>query len=107
MEEIYQKLLGIAPLDIRVLNREDVPRHKGIYLWREKDSEKIVYVGTALGKNGLRHRIISQHLNPNYIDFKNRNRERSVLRKAIVEDMNLPVGQGCVKWMKEHLTLSF
>lgn len=104
-EEICKKLLRSSCLDVRNLRVDEVPKHKGIYLWRKKDVEKIVYVGTALGKRGLRQRIITQHLNPNY--RKSRAEESSVLRKAIVEQEHVLPCKGCVDWMKENLLLSF
>mgnify|MGYP003351133194 CR=1 FL=1 len=65
MNEILESFI-----DINLSNAKDeVPKSKGIYLWLNHQNE-IVYVGIALGKNGLRHRICNQHLNPDYLEFR-------------------------------------
>ena len=102
-EKICRELLTAPRIDIRDLKKDGVPKHKGIYLWRERNSGKIVYVGAALGKRGLRQRIVAQHLNPNYAI----SRGGSVIRKAIVELEYVSPSEGCVDWMKENLLLSF
>ena len=57
-------------IEVKLANAKDeVPKSKGIYLWLNHQNE-IVYVGIALGKNGLRHRICNQHLNPEYLEFR-------------------------------------
>ena len=43
---------------------------KGIYFWLTKETDRIVYIGVALGVGGLRRRIINQHLNPSYIEYR-------------------------------------
>ena len=65
MNEILESFI-----DVNLSNAKDeVPKNKGIYLWLNHQNE-IVYVGIALGKNGLRHRICNQHLNPDYLEFR-------------------------------------
>jgi hypothetical protein len=50
--------------------KHEIPKSKGIYIWLN-NLDKIVYVGIACGKNGLFHRICNQHLNPNYLEYRN------------------------------------
>ena len=67
--------------------RNEVPSSKGIYLWITHQDE-IVYVGIALGKNGLRHRICNQHLNPKYLEFresKHNSKDSFQLEHAVVK----------------------
>jgi excinuclease UvrABC nuclease subunit len=49
--------------------KHEISKSKGIYIWLNKNDE-IVYVGIACGSNGLYHRICNQHLNPNYLEFR-------------------------------------
>lgn len=104
-ERVCQELLKRPSLNVASLKEGEVPKHKGIYLWRERGRGKVVYVGVALGKKGLRQRIVAQHLNPNYRVAPEK--ESSVLRKAIVEQEHVPPCMGCVEWMKRNLLLSF
>ena len=49
----------------------ELTEEKGIYFWYEKKRpDNVVYIGIALGRKGLRHRIFSQHLNPKYLEFR-------------------------------------
>jgi hypothetical protein len=50
--------------------KNEISKSKGIYIWLNKKDE-IVYVGIACGKNGLFHRIYNQHLNANYLEYRN------------------------------------
>jgi hypothetical protein len=43
---------------------------KGIYFWFTKNSDTLVYIGVALGSGGLKKRIISQHLNEKYLEYR-------------------------------------
>jgi hypothetical protein len=65
LKEILEKFTDVNLLDVR----NEVPASRGIYLWTTNKGE-VVYIGIALGKNGLRHRICSQHLNPKYLEFR-------------------------------------
>lgn len=104
-EKICQKLLSAPCLDVGRLEKDEIPKHKGIYLWRKSRGGEIVYVGTALGKKGLAGRIVGQHLNPKYMK---KGKARSTLRKAVVEHIkNLSPGEKCVDWIKRNLLLSF
>jgi len=81
--EILQKFTDVNLLSAK----NEVPISKGIYLWTTHN-EEIVYIGIALGKNGLRHRICSQHLNPKYLEFreiKHNTKDTFQLEHAIVK----------------------
>lgn len=83
MKEILEKFTKINLTNAKV----EVPTDKGIYLWTTND-EVVVYIGIALGKNGLRHRICNQHLNPEYLEFretKHNSKDSFQLEHAIVK----------------------
>ena len=65
MIEILEKFTNVNLENVK----NEVPTSKGIYLWTTHKNE-IVYIGIALGKKGLKHRICSQHLNPEYLEFR-------------------------------------
>ena len=50
--------------------KELVPKSRGIYFWIDRSSGNIVYIGIAVGVNGLYHRVVRQHLNPQYIEYR-------------------------------------
>ena len=67
-------------IDIEILKRIDpnyanelVPKEKGIYFWFRNDTNELIYIGTGSGKNGLHNRIVRQHLNPKYIEYRSKN----------------------------------
>jgi hypothetical protein len=43
---------------------------RGIYFWRDKQDDALVYIGIAVGKGGLKRRIVQQHLNPAYLEYR-------------------------------------
>ena len=43
---------------------------RGIYFWFNKETDELVYIGVAIGTGGLKKRIISQHLNPSYLEYR-------------------------------------
>ncbi len=61
-----EKLEKIDPKDAK----EKIPRTTGIYFWFENDTDELVYIGTGSGVNGLYNRIVKQHLNPKYIEYR-------------------------------------
>lgn len=61
-----EQLPLINPIDAKKL----VPKQKGIYFWINKKTKAPVYIGVALGKNGLYHRIVKQHLNTTYLEYR-------------------------------------
>jgi|GEM_PF-5480190 len=76
-----------------------VPKSIGVYLWRSKTNNEIVYVGRALGKGGLYQRIIRQHLYDRYT--------KSVFRKQIAEEYGLNMTAESVAFLKDNFTFSF
>ena len=109
--------------------KNEVLASKGIYLWTTQNDE-IVYIGIALGKNGLRHRICSQHWNPEYIEFREtmhnskdafqlehaivktrRNNQikkgidKSSFRKSIGRKLSIEPGIGTCNYIFENLKL--
>ncbi|MBI4826371.1 MAG: hypothetical protein HY807_08120 [Nitrospirae bacterium] len=59
---------------------------RGIYFWFSKDTDNLIYIGIALGAGGLKKRIVSQHLNPAYLEFrpeKHTEKDRFQLEHAI------------------------
>jgi hypothetical protein len=81
--EIIEEFTLVDLLNVK----KEVPTSKGIYLWTTHN-EEIVYIGIALGKNGLRHRICSQHLNPEYLEFreaKHNSKDTFQLKHAVVK----------------------
>jgi hypothetical protein len=93
------RLLAAVPSDAANLVPESVPLVHGIYLWRSKEDKSPAYVGVALGKRGLRGRIIEQHLRPSYV--------QSVFRKAIVESTGVGPREESVEFIKSQFTVAF
>jgi hypothetical protein len=81
------------------VTRELVPRERGVYIWRYKDTDEPAYVGRAVGRDGLRQRIMRQHLQPGYT--------KSVFRKAILSDAGGDPKQGSVDFIRATFSLSF
>ena len=125
MKEILQKFTDVNLLNARI----EVPISKGIYLWTTHNDD-IVYIGIALGKNGLRHRICSQHLNPEYLEFRETKHnskdsfqlehaivktrsdnqvkkgiDKSSFRKSIGRKLSIEPGTGTCKYIYENLKL--
>jgi len=99
-----------------------IPRDKGLYVWWSRRRGKAVYVGIALNRNGLLGRVLRQHLNPKYLEYRsdktsNAKRtvvlngkkacEKSVFRKAISEKYNIDPGVECVDYIMKHFLVSF
>ena len=61
------------------IQKEDIPKIKGLYAYISKDDNSIQYIGSSVAKNGLRTRIWSQHLNEKYL-------EPRIPKKATPED---------------------
>lgn len=83
MKEILEKFTIVDLLHAK----KEVPSSKGIYLWTTQNDD-VVYIGVALGKKGLRHRICSQHLNTEYLEFresKHNSKDAFQLEHAIVK----------------------
>ena len=70
--------------------KNEISKKTGIYIWLDS-KENIVYIGIACGQNGLHHRICNQHLNPNYLEFresKHNARDEFQLANAILKLSN-------------------
>jgi hypothetical protein len=62
----FEDLKRVNPKDAR----EKTPRNTGIYFWFKNETDKLIYIGTGSGINGLYNRIVRQHLNPKYIEYR-------------------------------------
>jgi len=105
VENLGARVLGVctavldAPaLDAAQLSSENVPDSRGIYIWRRKTDGCPAYVGVALGRSGLRQRILRQHLAPGYL--------KSVFRKSLVASFGVHPGEDSVRFIRENFTLS-
>lgn len=109
----------------------EVPKNTGIYFWFEKETDKLVYIGTGTGVNGLYNRIIRQHLNPKYIEYRSEKHsqkdsfqlqypimkevkgvlkagiDQSAFRKNIGRTYNIKPGDGTVNYIMHNLYLKF
>lgn len=81
--DICHALLDTPVVSADTLTADSVPYGKGVYLWSSKSNGAALYIGVALGKRGLRQRIINQHLSLNYT--------KSVFRKAWLSKNMLPL----------------
>lgn len=94
-----EKLIKAENHDPKNIEVNIVPKKIGVYLWRSKRNNEIVYVGRALGKGGLYQRIIRQHLSDNYT--------KSAFRKQVAEEYGLnPKGESA-SFIKDNFVFSF
>ena len=63
---INNLLSNLVSLDY--LNLNTVPKNRGIYIWFR--GLTIEYIGVANNKNGLYGRVVRQHLNEEYLEFR-------------------------------------
>tara|TARA_B100001029_G_C14849409_1_gene332855 strand:+ start:23 stop:628 length:606 start_codon:yes stop_codon:yes gene_type:complete len=63
---INNLLSKLVTLDYSKL--DNVPKERGIYLWFR--GLNIEYIGVANNKNGLYGRVVRQHLNEEYLEFR-------------------------------------
>lgn len=114
-------------LDPRNIQKEDIPRKIGLYAWFLRKTNKISYVGSAVGAGGLRRRICFQHLNPRYLETRKQrftSRDsfqvnhpvlvngkvvicKSAFRRNIARAHSLMAGKECVEYIKRKFLLSF
>lgn len=94
-----EELAKAEALDPKTLLPNTIPKEIGVYLWRSKTNGEIVYVGRAIGRNGLHQRIVKGHLRSSY--------KKSVFKKQIAEEYKLDIGEQCVGFIKDHFYLSF
>lgn len=122
------KLTKVEPNDPNL--KMIIPKNKGIYFWCDNATDKIVYIGTGSGVKGLYNRIIGQHLNPKYIEYRAKVhnsekdafqlkhpiiRERdsapgidqSAFRKNVGRTFNVKPGTGTVNFIKENFYLRY
>ena len=94
-----KRLLNAEAHDASNTEASSVPKNIGVYLWRSKRNNEIVYIGRALGKAGLRQRIMHQHLANGYT--------KSVFRRQIAMEKGLNLREQSVSFIKKNFNLSF
>jgi excinuclease UvrABC nuclease subunit len=123
----FEKLQKIHPSEAIL----KVPKNKGIYFWFEKETDKLIYIGTGTGVNGLHNRIVRQHLNPKYIEYREEKHshkdvfqlqnpimkevkgilkagiDQSAFRKNIGRKYKINPGHGTVDYIMQNLYLKF
>ena len=111
--------------------KSEIPSKRGIYFWFDNKSNQLVYIGIAVGIGGLKKRIISQHLNPKYLEYRaekhtlkdkfqlenaierlskkdssmRKGIDKSAFRKSIGRTLNLKPGIDTVNYIVENLYL--
>ena len=125
-EALLDRLRTEPRLPADSIMRESITRDPGLYVWYEKDSRRPSYVGKATGRRGLRGRIWSQHLNPNYLEVRPEKQtqedrrqlrhgvrhnqrpaiEKSAFRKALARRFDLAPGQPVVEFIRERYELA-
>jgi len=94
-----EKLIKAECYDPNNIQADIVPKDIGVYLWRSKSNNEIVYVGRALGTDGLYQRIMRQHLYASYT--------KSVFRKQIAEKFGLNLKEESLSFIKDNFIFSF
>lgn len=94
-----EKLVKSKKHDPKLVDKNVVPKKIGVYLWRSKINDEILYVGRAFGEKGLYQRIIKQHLAINYT--------KSVFRKRLAEEQNLNLREESADFIKNNFVFSF
>jgi excinuclease UvrABC nuclease subunit len=74
-----EKLQIIDPSNLNL--KQIIPKNKGIYFWFKNVTNEPMYIGTGSGVRGLYNRIIGQHLNSKYIEYRP-GKGRSTVRDA-------------------------
>ena len=118
--------LIIAPR-INPRNTDAVPKEPGVYAWFRND--EVIYIGSSTaGRYGLYQRIVKQHLEPTYLeprervwtekdqyqidnprlDSKGRHAiDKSAFRKSVARKHQLLAGEESVEFLKSQFTLSY
>jgi len=96
---VSQRLLQVPPLDGGEITKQVIPPVRGIYLWRLKNSEEIVYVGVALEVFGLRRTIEGQDLMPSY--------QKSTFRGKVASEYRLKLGPKSVQFILDNYALAY
>lgn len=116
---------SLKSLTLDGVDSDLIPRGIGIYAWVDKETESVVYIGSATGKYGLYQRVWSQHLNPKYLEirkhvftekdiFQLENPiyhngqvaiDKSSFRRKIARRYLLKSGRESVHFIREHFSL--
>lgn len=123
----FEKLDKISPNEAKV----KVPKNTGIYFWFTNDNDELIYIGTGSGKYGLYNRIVRQHLNPKYIEFRSEKHsskdyfqlsfpikkkvkgelkegiDQSAFRKNIGRKLQVKPGEGTVNYILKNFYLKY
>jgi hypothetical protein len=111
----------------KALNRDKVPAEKGLYVWYSAASGDVLYVGKAMGRDGLRGRICMQHLNAKYLEtrpekFRGEDAfqlgcgvmvggkvcvDKSVFRRSVGRWQRLAPGEETVRYIIENLEVAW
>jgi hypothetical protein len=127
LDELVTRLDAAPRHDPLTLKNLDIPSETGIYVWYFKRTGFPAYVGKACGRKGLRHRIWAQHLNPNYVEGRERKFtaadsfqlgcavvvrgrrciDKSVFRRNIGRRERIAPGQGTVDYISQALEVAW
>lgn len=122
----FEKLQIIQLSDAATL----LSKEKGIYFYFDRKTDKIVYIGLAIESGGLKRKIVTQHLNPRYIEYNaekhfpedefqlhhaflrisqrgilQKGIDKSTFRKSIGRKIQLRPGEETVNYISEYLYL--
>jgi len=110
----------------------EVTKNTGIYFWFKNETDELIYIGTGSGVNGLYNRIVRQHLNPKYIEYRSEKHsqekdkfqlkhpimkevkgvlkagiDQSAFRKNIGRNYQIKPGDDTVNFILENLYLKY
>lgn len=85
--------------DPKDIEPNTVPKEIGLYLWRLKRNNEIVYIGRALGNGGLYQRIIRGHLSDSCT--------KSVFKRQLAEEHGLNLKNESASFIKDNFVFSF
>ena len=94
-----EKLIKSECFNLKNIHADIVPKDIGVYLWRSKSNNEIVYVGRAIGKAGLYQRIMRQHLYASYT--------KSGFRKQIANEFERNLKEESASFIRDNYVLSF
>lgn len=127
LDDLVARLDAAPRHDPLKLQGRDIPSETGVYVWFAKGTKRPVYVGKASGEKGLRYRIWAQHLNPNYLEWREqkftdadffqlscavavRGRlciDKSVFRRNIGRRERIPPGEPTVDYIRHHFAVAW
>lgn len=101
---------------------------KGLYFFFDRRTDELVYVGLAVGSGGFKRRIVTQHLNSSYIEYRSEKHssqdefqlkhailkigkngelkkgiDKSAFRRSIGRKLQLRPGQETVEYITKNL----